>query len=280
MSKKQKHKRKRKPAEANFAPKKKFQDEGINFFALLCGLVTSFMILFMIFGLFSKSPETAQVLERTKSGEKESGIRTIDDDSFVEVVTSSDADMLVKSLEELDGLPNDATPKAKVRAARRRIKIADKMLTMKLKESQRLISIKSKINSLSLIYFLNEREQLNEPSVVETIRAITGVYAEDADAELARLARVSILRVDAIELMKPGRNGGVQSIAGQMVDLLRDLPSDQDLISKCGLIVKTLNDNDRKLGAALVGELNKQKLRVADKSVSYTHLTLPTICSV
>ena len=265
MSKKHKRKHKRKPAEANFAPKKKFQDEGINFFAMLCGLVTSFMILFMIFGQFSKSPETARVLKANKSGDEVSGIRTIDDDSFVEVVTSSDADMLVKSLAELDD-SSDSTPKARVLAARRRIKIANKMLTMKLTESQRLISLKSKINSLSLIYILNNEHSLNEPSFVESIRAIAGEYAEDADAELARLARISILRVDMMELLKPGRNGGVKPIVGQMVDLLRDMPSDLDLITKCKLIVRTLNDRDRKLGAALVGELNKQKLRVADKS--------------
>ena len=248
-----KRKRKKKPGDSDFSKTKSYEEAGVHMPAFVAGIVTSVMVILLIWNQFSMSPPAKRALDSVGKEKSAEVLTSIEPKTFEDVLESGDADQLCKMLVSLKIAPKSSRGAVEEELVnRRRVDIANRLLTMTITQKQRELAVESLIDSLSTIYGMDFTLELSGPNVSETLRTAAEKYSHDENERIARKARLALLKHNAFERLKQSSRPHVNLIADRMVNLLKDYPEDEMTLSTVRLIVEYYLGQHPKEGIALI----------------------------
>ena len=197
-------------------------NDGVNFFALVLGLTVGATLVLLIIGIFKKPSINAEILagDEANIGKVAAVVKTND---FKALVENASTEELVKTLGGLNPVrPEKDLPKF-VRVSRRRILVADQMMTRALNDEQRRLAATTKLQTLATMFWVNRAKNPLEVANLEVrLRDATNKFANDQDKVLSRIAR---LEKAALNSLTANRNVVDHSL--ELYELLRDFQNDE-----------------------------------------------------
>jgi hypothetical protein len=234
-----KHKKKRKPGLGNFEKARTFDDAGVHLPSFIAGMVISVLAILLIWNYFTTPDSATKALAAADAGQLSTSTELMQEDKFESILESADVDQLCTILVEL-ALKNkkDRLPVEIESDSRRLVDVANKLISFSLTEKQRVLAIKSKIDALSVIYGLDFQYKLSGPNVSEELRSVSETYSKDANQEIARSARVALLKHNAFERLKRPTRPNLELLADQIIELLTVYPDDEMTLTTLSLIIR------------------------------------------
>ena len=233
----------RKPSTKEFAPPKTIQDEGVHLPFFVVGMVTSLLIIMMIWNQLTDSDSTKKAIAALENL-SDSGLtdvisdpETFEDMPFEEMLKVAGPEELADMLYGLNKWSRKDPVEKQFQSNQRRVAVARKMLTYNLTRPQEKLAIEGKINGLSAMYGFNLIHDMNEPNVAQSLRSAAEAYLGNSDESIARAARLALLKHDAFER---GRRD-IDAVGDEVVELLNDFPDDDLVIFTIKQIVSAFN---------------------------------------
>ncbi len=161
-------------------------------------------------------------------------IRAIGQEDFKTILSSGSTEQIAKLLDQVNNWNRSGPTEVQIAENQRRIEVATRLLQMPLSQELREKALKSKFDALSINYGINFGERLNLAGIAPSLLAFADSHRNDPKPEIAKLARLSTLKVEAFELLKhsnPVSKEAFQPIADQIVDLMQDYPNDSQLLN-------------------------------------------------
>lgn len=223
---------------------KEVETQGVDFFALLAGMVTSLAVFFLIWNQLSE-PASSKVAPPDTGG-------------------VADANALTDLLLELGQQPLGKKPTEQVEHHRRCFEIADRILSIKHTHAQEKIAKKSKLDSLTKIYGLNYVFKLEKLDVLPDVREVAGSYRDDSNASLARSAHLALYKVNVLELARSASNDAAQQVSDEVVKLANQYSQDEFVASTIRLVLDVYVSENPKQGQRSIQILGTRKHEFAE----------------
>jgi hypothetical protein len=236
-----------------------FEDGGIYLPAFMGGVITTLLVLMLVTNQFKTSKVTKNVLESADAGDAIEAVGDVSSEDFDSILESGNREQLGGILSSLNLSARQQTDvPSQVQFNRRRVSVANRLLTKPLNQDQRTLAINSKIQALSTVYALDLVHGLREPNVAETLKSAAGEYINDGNKQISRTAKMAMLKHDAFELAKKDRRPNLKPISGQIVGLLGEYPDDDMMIATIKVLVGYLNEQNSNHGYELMREINSE----------------------
>lgn len=114
--------------------------------------------------------------------------------------------------------------RARVKWHQRRVELANELLTRKLDDSQRKLAITTKLNALVTLYGLGLVLKDGVPNVVKPLGEACNEYLNSQDVGIQKLAKLSLLKLNAFEMIDNELEMDAGRLVEEMSDLLDDFP--------------------------------------------------------
>ena len=269
MSSSKRGKRRKKKGELErYAEKrdsKKDEVESVDFTFLMLGMITSVMALLFVSSLFTTPPKAKRALEAARTGEATEEVKATDDEEFDRVLEDSDVNQLTNILSGLNRVSRHLPPNESAKSHQRRIETANHMLGKKLSNDQRKLAIEAKLNALTTVYGLNYIQTEGVPNVAESLRDTAGTYVDSPDAEVQKLAKLCLVKVNSFEMTKDGNEMRPALLVDEMCKLLKGYPGDELVIATVDTIIKHLRGNfDRAVGVEITNGIKARESEFVD----------------
>ncbi len=228
-------------SKSQLIPKKHVDSPFLNFFSLIAGLVIAITLLLMLIDQFR---DPSAKLENSKTTGQGSILAT-PPGAPPQTLEDSSAEELNQMLVASNNWDRRVPLTAQIASNRNRVRIAEALLNAQPSSAQRELAILSKIEALSVIYGTQFLSKLDTQQAGADFREAAQEFQDDADAEIAKTARLSIVKVDSFEFVRNGSVGTFQPTNERILMLLRDYPDDEYIIASIKLIMISLLGVDR-----------------------------------
>lgn len=259
MSKKYKRRKKRRGRD--FSVQESTGADGINFYALVAGMVTLLSLILLAWSHWGTPRKIANVLAAANDSNLDAGaINEIDFSDFEQVLARGSASELNNILIAHDeSKERNKGVDYQILANRRRIAISNKMLGMALNAKQRELAIVSTFEAMTVIHELNHRHQLEEPSVVESLRKLADAFKNDDIGRVALAARLSVFKLNSIELPAEDIQFVPTLVVDGFIELNQDYQDNRLVIAALRMTTEYyFTSFDHPVGASFVESLRKR----------------------
>ncbi|MEL7497555.1 MAG: hypothetical protein AAFN77_08090 [Planctomycetota bacterium] len=227
-------------------PIKSLARHGVNFFAMLLGLVAATLILFLIWNFLTSSPNETQVGDTNNESQLGKLAANTSDDEF-ENLLGNGKEQLNRLLDAFNRRAQDPETANDVKTHKRRLAVIDQLLAERLDSKENYNVVAAKFDSMTKLLELNQQYNLEDPSFEINLREAGKVYSSDQDRRIAILARVTLIELDAF------KNAEIKLVARSMYQLASEFPDEPAVLAGLRTIVARLIDvpADREKGVKL-----------------------------
>ncbi|MEM7782206.1 MAG: redoxin domain-containing protein [Planctomycetota bacterium] len=206
-------------------------EDGFDFFAILAGMITSSVLIFLVIGQFLNSSLENRVTQRMGQPEFVPILKEMDQETFSRVLRISDADELQDLLVAFDRLPVSGKPQVEAERQQRRIDTSNAMLVKALTNAQRNQVIQTKLDAMSRLYKLDVTNRLGLPNVGETLNNVGKEFANDNNREVARDACLAQFQYEAFKVTQQA-DPRVGALVRSTIKLLEKFPAESKVFEQ------------------------------------------------
>ena len=258
--------RKKRPASKSgtkkdfFASKKKFENEGFDFIALVAGMVTSLLFILLVWSHFSSTSVEAKALEAVGAKKAGETVASLEDRTFERLISVEDPEKLMVVLNGLTS-NSEIDPEKQFLNYQRQVDTANALLVLPLSATQKRSAVIAKIQALTDAYELDLLQKLNQPNLVENLRYAASEHRNDPDSEIASSALLGLFRLEAFELTKVvDYQPDTSEVVKQAIKVLMEHPDIDRVYTKIREIVDFyMFRYDKITGAAFVEGMTEKR---------------------
>lgn len=235
---------------------RRVENEGVDFFAFLGGMVTALALIFLIWNQFAASPPDRNVASRDNGAVPKN---SVDASEFAKVLDSADPVLMTQYLLEVEQDFDELPPPQRLKLDRERLQVARKLQSLDLTDSQYALAKEARLDSLSRIYGTIYILDQEDPDVAEELQQVATEYKSDGNSKLSRAADLALVKVEVFELIKSKPGPTVEGVTESLCDLLRKYPDDEFVIGTIRLLLDVFLHESEANAVATFRGMREQK---------------------
>lgn len=237
----------RRASKATVLGKSKKNSDTTNFLALVAGMVTTLLLISVaVAGFRPHDVEPAPI-----APEFETGFGLTD---FDKVLGEGNETQLAEYLKMLNEWPKKAALPTKIDYQKKRIAIAQKLLTLDCSVVRRQIAEASIIEASSSYYGLDFLHQMNLPEARQALESAATSYQNDKDESIRRAAKLAMAKLRIFEFAKTLDPTDLQLAKDAVFDVIDSFPDNQYVVDNVRLLVRRVFYDDIENGRQFMND--------------------------
>jgi len=226
----------------------KENDPHLNFSAMIVGMVSTFIVVFGVFGLGAEAPPAPETNPTIIAREKQRK-ETKRQESLRDKIN------LLAKMKEARG----SSLEQKMNLIEERIKISKEIVDLNPEvEADRQTGVSAHIVSHIQLLGLDFSYDLRIPGVFERLKRSYEPYLDDSNAKISSDAQIAQLTYKSVKKIRNEDMGSVSGIVEQFTRLMNRYPDNKFVASKIELHLQMLISHDQEYGERVFNEILKQ----------------------
>lgn len=214
----------------------------VNYSAFVGGLAITLCATFLVFS--TVFPTLPQDLDLNSGAGQEAKTSDLNQNNGFEyslaVSNSSELKEMLAEISKVD--PGEGLPLYFERQ-RKRIRIAEQLLMLKIDEKTRLLAVQAKLGAHSNLFNATLKHQAPPPEILQQMRSAAEKHVDDFNSDIRRLAKTALWGVDLFEsVIEEELPFAVEEQADKLLSLVVEFPQNEGLrFNLLGMLVSLEN---------------------------------------